>query len=120
MLCVCAPCAGAGGGHSGSDFQTFRFRSAEEVFSDVFGEDEDLFSEFFDQHREGDSDSETQRGAESPAARGHTEVTKTRTITRTSTVDGQQRSVSRTRSVTNTEGVTFTKRAGERMTTDGR
>ena len=112
--------AGAGGKNSG--FQTFQFRSAEEIFNDVFGEDDDLFADFFEDDRHGGAvyDSVAPEVASDHVHRRHTEVTKTRTITRTSTVDGQQRSVSRTHSTTNQDGLTLTKRAGERLTTDGR
>ena len=112
--------ASAGADVQNSGFQTFRFRSAEEIFNDVFGRDDELFADFFDDDYGTVDDSVTPESAGSHVHRGHTEVTKTRTITRTSTVDGQQRSISRTHSMTNRDGITVTKRAGARMTTDGR
>jgi DnaJ-class molecular chaperone len=114
--------ASAGADSKNSGFQTFQFRSAEEIFNDVFPEDEELFADFFEDNAEGNgaADDSVGTGTGSHVHRGHTEVTKTRTITRTSTVDGQQRSISRTHSTTNRDGLTLTKRAGERMTTDGR
>lgn len=122
-----ASTGGNTGSGGGSGFQTYQFRSAEQIFNDVFGED-NLFADFFDEdiNGNGGADDAATAGDATRAAHtrsvlhGYTETTKTRTITRTSTVDGQQRSISRTHSTTDRNGVTVTRRAGERLTGDGR
>jgi curved DNA-binding protein CbpA len=121
------PGAGGGagaGGSSGGGFRAFQFRSADSIFQDVFG-DEDPFADFFEggvDPTEADAAGGAADGDAQMTRRGgsFTEVTKTRTITRTSTVDGQQRSFSRSHSTTNPDGHTVTKRASQRNTEDGR